>query len=87
MLNRKRLSSGLFVIIISFCSSIIAGEYTFSVVPQQSASKTVKIWSPVIQYLNTQTEHHFKLMVYIPLYRLSPETGVSATRQSKTEKN
>ena len=77
MLNRKRLSSGLLVIIISFCSSIIAGEYTFSVAPQQSASKTVKIWSPVIQYLNTQTGHHFKLMVYksIPDFKRALMTG------------
>lgn len=35
--------------------------YTFSVVPQQSASKTAAIWGPVLKYLEQETGYQFKL--------------------------
>ncbi len=35
--------------------------YTFSVVPQQSASKTAKIWGPILKYLGQKTGYRFKL--------------------------
>lgn len=35
--------------------------YTFSVVPQQSAIKTAKIWGPILRRLSTETGVYFKL--------------------------
>ncbi|WP_206201957.1 phosphate/phosphite/phosphonate ABC transporter substrate-binding protein [Terasakiella sp. SH-1] len=35
--------------------------FTFSVVPQQSASKTAAIWNPVLKYLGEKTGQKFKL--------------------------
>lgn len=35
--------------------------YTFSVVPQQSATKTAKIWAPVLKQLGQKTGYRFKL--------------------------
>lgn len=39
-------------------------EYLFSVVPQQSASKTAKTWGPVVRYLAEQTGHNLRLRTY-----------------------
>lgn len=35
--------------------------YKFSVVPQQSASKTAMIWKPILRYLHEKTGHKFQL--------------------------
>ncbi|SCA55332.1 Periplasmic binding protein-related protein [Candidatus Terasakiella magnetica] len=43
---------------VSFASDKV---YTFSVVPQQSASKTAAIWKPILKYLSDKTGQKFKL--------------------------
>lgn len=45
-------------------------EFIFSVVPQQSASKTVKIWDPIVRYLSKTSGHQLRLKVYknIPVF-------------------
>lgn len=64
MLSRTLFSFIFFLNSIFFCSSINANQYNFSVVPQQSASKTLQIWSPVIDYIVEQTGYHLNLKIY-----------------------
>lgn len=51
------------LIFISGPALASAKEFTFSVVPQQSASKTAKLWGPIITHLEEKTGHHFKLLI------------------------
>jgi phosphonate transport system substrate-binding protein len=48
-------------------------EFIFSVVPQQSASKTVKIWDPIVRYLSERSGYSLRLRVYknIPVFEES----------------
>ena len=40
-------------------SSAFAESYTFSIVPQQSASRLAKQWNPIMQALSKETGHEF----------------------------
>jgi len=40
------------VFLFSFSTSAIAKEYTFGIVPQQSAKKLARLWTPVLQHLS-----------------------------------
>ncbi len=45
------------ILIFSFllCSNIVAKEYTFGIVPQQSAQKLARLWGPLLQQLSIDT--------------------------------
>jgi len=58
-----RPSFFIFVSILWFSSSALSEDtiYKFSIVPQQSASKTARTWGPVLKYLTEETGYAFKL--------------------------
>lgn len=43
------------VLLVGFSTAAIAKEYTFGIVPQQSAKKLARIWTPVLQHLSQET--------------------------------
>ena len=54
---------------LAACPALVTAEtLTFGVVPQQSATKLVRLWSPVLSYLNQQTGYtlQFKTAPNIP---------------------
>jgi len=57
MITRIILALALFV---GFSSSSIAKEYTFGIVPQQSAKKLARVWTPVLQHLSQESGMEIK---------------------------
>jgi len=52
----------IFIVLLVISANIFAAEtYSFGIVPQQPASKIVKVWSPVLTYLNNKTG--YKLVI------------------------
>lgn len=45
----------LLVMCISLSSELLANEYTFGIVPQQSSKKLARLWSPVLKKLTQDT--------------------------------
>lgn len=41
----------------TLCGTALADSVTFSVVPQQSASKLARLWTPIVRYLSDKTGH------------------------------
>lgn len=64
MKNSCILGKALLLNIILFSVPVNAAEYSFSIVPQQSPSKTAKTWGPVLSHLSKQTGHTLKLKTY-----------------------
>lgn len=54
-------------------STCIADTYTFGVVPQQSAKKLAKLWSPILKYVSEKSNHtiKFKTAKDIPAFEKS----------------
>lgn len=50
--------------LILLCAPVGAAEHSFSIVPQQSPSKTAKIWGPLLNHIGKQTGHTLKLKTY-----------------------
>lgn len=75
--SKNRITSLLIcgMIMLLVCNGLAAEEkeYLFSIVPQQSASKTVRIWDPVLRYLSERSGHKLRLKVYkdIPTFEQS----------------
>lgn len=69
MLMRTRRLLFLALLIVAVPSQA-ACKYSFSVVPQQSASKTARIWKPILTYLQQHTGCRFILRTTksIPLF-------------------
>jgi len=44
-----------FIILVGFSTTAIAKEYTFGIVPQQSAKKLARVWTPILQHLSQET--------------------------------
>ncbi len=42
----------LFVMVFALCSNVSAKEYTFGIVPQQSAKKLAQKWGPILNWLS-----------------------------------
>lgn len=67
---------GLFLFILS--SNVLADKaYTFGVVPQQAASKLVKTWLPVFQYIESKTgiKIKFSTAKNIPAFEKACKAG------------
>jgi phosphonate transport system substrate-binding protein len=47
-------------LLVGFSSTSIAKEYTFGIVPQQSAKKLARIWTPVLQHLSQEAGMELK---------------------------
>lgn len=83
-MNKKYYKIQIIIIFLSFLfisGKPLAAEkgYVFSIVPQQSASKTVRIWGPVLRYVSNKTGHHLRLKIYkdIPTFEGSLHQGNS----------
>jgi len=61
---RKLVTLCLFSILL-LVNNLWAAEkiYPFSVVPQQSATKTLKVWGPIVRYLSLKSGHKLKLKI------------------------
>ena len=44
-----------FVFLLGFSAAANAKEYTFGIVPQQSAKKLARVWTPILQHLSQET--------------------------------
>ncbi len=57
----------------------VNAAYTFSIVPQQSATKTALIWGPVLKYLEERTGEDFRLVTArdIPAFEQSLREGLA----------
>jgi len=69
---KTRVINKLFYLIASITLLFSTGNatandtvFTFSVVPQQSATKTAKVWGPLLKYLETKTGYQFQLKTNI----------------------
>ena len=69
----------LLTIILTASSTLSAGEtvYSFGIVPQQAASKLAKVWSPILEYLERETdfEIRFETARNIPTFEQRVSAG------------
>jgi len=56
------LVSMLLVTSLTFSSELLAREYTFGIVPQQSSAKIARLWGPIIRRLSDDTGLTLKLV-------------------------
>lgn len=81
--NLKKIAVGMYglFLLCLFSGAAHAQQgnsvFSFSVVPQQSASKTAAIWRPILAYLSRRTGHRFKLKTAknIPTFESRLERG------------